>query len=336
MHRLLASSALLLALAAPAPAQDATPAPTLRAHVVVDGELVRIGDLVDHAGAAAGIAVFRAPDLGQTGSVAASRIVEALRAHQVIAVDLKGLKEINVTRAAEAFASADAEARIAAALSAQYRFGEPGNIGVQFDRGFAALHVEPGRARDIVLSRLVFDPRSKRFDASLELPGGSRPLRLTGIAAEMTDVVTLSRPLVRGDVLRQADLLVERRPKSDATAEALADAKAVIGFAVRTTLRAGAALRRADLMKPELVGRNEQVTLIYEVPGMTLTVRGTAQDGGSEGDVVNVLNPQSKRVVQGVVTGAGRVVVTTLAPRIISQSSKQSVASLNDARRNAQ
>ena len=31
--------------------------------------LVRIGDLVENAGAAADVAVFRAPDLGQTGAV---------------------------------------------------------------------------------------------------------------------------------------------------------------------------------------------------------------------------------------------------------------------------
>lgn len=336
MRRFLAS-ALLLALAAPAAAQETNlSVPALRAHVVVDSELVRIGDLVDNAGASAGIAVFRAPDLGETGAVPVARVIDALRNHQVIAVDQKGLKEISVTRAAEAFTHANAEARIAAALSAQYRLGEPANVGVTLDRGFAALQVEPGRARDIALSRLVYDARSRRFDATIEIPGQSRPLRLTGIAAEMIDVVTLARPVARGDVLRSADIAVERRPKADAMADALPEASSVVGLAVRSNMRAGGILRRADLMKPELVSRNEQVTLVYVVPGMTLTLRGTAQDAGAEGDTVNVLNTQSKRVVQGTVAGPGRVVVTTLTPRILSQSSKQSVASLNGARRNAE
>ena len=42
-------------------------------------------------------------------------------------------------------------------------------------------------------------------------------------------------------------------------------------------------LRAADLMKPELVQRNETVTLTYEMPGIKLSVRGKAIEGGAEG-----------------------------------------------------
>ncbi len=69
-------------------------------------------------------------------------------------------------------------------------------------------------------------------------------------------------------------------------------------------------------MKPELVQRNETVTLVYQVPGITLTVRGKAVEGGAEGDVIAVLNEQSKRTVQGVVAGPGRVIISTGTPRL--------------------
>ena len=55
-------------------------------------------------------------------------------------------------------------------------------------------------------------------------------------------------------------------------------------------------------MKPEIVQRNEAVTLVYEVPGIVLTMRGKALEAGAEGDIVNVLNVQSKRTVQGTVS----------------------------------
>ena len=69
-------------------------------------------------------------------------------------------------------------------------------------------------------------------------------------------------------------------------------------------------------MKPEVVQRNDAVTLIYEVPGVTITARGKAVEAGAEGDIVNVLNEQSKRTVQGVVTGPGRVTVSNKVPRL--------------------
>ena len=56
----------LIALASSANAQT----PSLRPTVLVSGDLVRIGDLVaDVETEKADIAVFRAPDLGETGSV---------------------------------------------------------------------------------------------------------------------------------------------------------------------------------------------------------------------------------------------------------------------------
>jgi flagella basal body P-ring formation protein FlgA len=63
-------------------------------------------------------------------------------------------------------------------------------------------------------------------------------------------------------------------------------------------------------MKPELVHRNDTVTLIFEVPGILLTIRGQAAESGAEGDLISVLNLQSKRTVQGIVTGIGQVRVT--------------------------
>ena len=62
-----------------------------------------------------------------------------------------------------------------------------------------------------------------------------------------------------------------------------------------------------DLIKPQVVQRNEAVTIDYEVPGIMLTVRGKALEAGAVGDVVGVLNIQSNRTVQATVIGPGRV-----------------------------
>src|SRR6187551_422867 len=70
-------------------------APVLRADVQVSGDLVRISDLIDKAGSAGQIAIYRAPDLGTTGTLPVAQVLNTLRAHQVIGVDTGGLKEIS-------------------------------------------------------------------------------------------------------------------------------------------------------------------------------------------------------------------------------------------------
>jgi flagella basal body P-ring formation protein FlgA len=84
----------------------------------------------------------------------------------------------------------------------------------------------------------------------------------------------------------------------------------------RHQLRAGQALRVADLAKPDLVQRDQTVTLIYESAGLYLTIRGKALEAGTEGDVVSVLNLQSKRTVSGTVIGRGQVSISVATPRL--------------------
>src|SRR6266550_6514544 len=97
---LLLAIALLIATA-PASAQtrdEILATPVLRANITVASDLVRIGDVIDNAGSAAQIAIYRAPDLGTTGSLPVAQLLTALSAHQVIGVDTRGLTAISVTR----------------------------------------------------------------------------------------------------------------------------------------------------------------------------------------------------------------------------------------------
>lgn len=313
----------LAAFAGAAAAADgalAPPAPALKREVSVAGSLVRIGDLIENPGAAANIPVFRAPDLGETGTVQTSRVLEAVRAHGLVLIETGDISEVVVTRASRAITAKDIEARIARALAGKGRIDAPGRLVINFDRPVRTLHVEPGATSELRVTRLAYEPNSGRFDVSFELPGSAvarrLPLQFTGTAVETADAVVLMRPLARGEVVAADDVASERRPKSEVGMDTAAAAD-IVGMAARRALPAGQIVRARDLMKPQLVQRNQPVTLVYQAPGMLLTVRAKAMETGAEGDLVTVFNGQSKRSVQGVVSGPGRVTVaavTALAP----------------------
>ena len=75
-------------------------------------------------------------------------------------------------------------------------------------------------------------------------------------------------------------------------------------------LRAGEVIATADVEQPRVILRGDLVTLQYSRPGLMLSARGRALGDGAKGDIVSVLNEQSKRTIQGVVTAAGTVAVT--------------------------
>ena len=301
------------------PIEPPAPAvPTLKASVTVSGEIVRIGDLITNAGVVSEIAIFRAPDLGATGVVPAARVLEAVRPHHLIGINTADVTEVAVTRAARAITTSDVEARIARFFAGQQGLGKAENLVVQFDHDVRALHVEPNANVDLHVIRSAYEPRSGRFDVAIEVVGSAatrrQVARYTGVLFEGAEAAVLVRPLARGEVIKRSDVTIERRRKSELQNDPVGPNDLVIGMAARQPLRTGQVLRRADVMKPELVQRNETVTLVFEVPGIRLTMRGKALESGAEGDVVSVLNVQSKRTIQGTVAGTNLVVVQPNMP----------------------
>jgi flagellar basal body P-ring formation protein FlgA len=312
-----------------APSTLRSTAPAFKPAATITGEFVRIGDLVENAGAAANIAIFRAPDLGETGRVAIERVMDAVLPHELFNVEARGLTEIVVTRASRPITAADIEARITQALAERQRSTDASNFTLTFDNAPRSIHVEPGT--DLRIARLTFEQRSGRFDAVFERPGTTRNLlRFTGAYVETFEAVALTRPVAANEVVRAADIATVRRPKTEFAANIITNTEQAIGLAARRAMRPGDVLRQTDLAKPELVARNDNVTITFQVPGITLTMRGKAIEGGSLGDTVNVLNVQSKRTIQATIAGPGHVIVmatslvsitpTTTAPRLAAQT----------------
>lgn len=324
MIRFALTAALLLATASHAVAIEplSPPVPRLKDTVIVSAEVVLIGDLIDNAGPAANIPVFRAPDLGETGTVEVSRIAAALRPHQIVRIDTRGLHEVTVMRLSRAIPAVEFENRLLYAVAGRYGLGDARNLSLALDRPLQAVHVEASLTTELAVTRLNIDPRSGRFDALFELPGSMArrlPLRITGTVNETVEVAVLTRTLARGDVIKASDFTVERRRKAEFLSSAMPASQAV-GLAAVRPLRAGELLRTTDLTKAEVVRRNQTVTIVYQAPGITLTVRGKALEAGAVGDVINVTNLQSNHVVQASVDGPGRVTMAAVASAVVLAS----------------
>jgi flagella basal body P-ring formation protein FlgA len=324
-------TALLLAAPAAARAQekeDAVATPVLRGQVTVESDIVRIGDVVENAGTAAQIAIYRSPDLGTTGTLPTAQIISALQAHQVIGVDTRDIKLVTVTRLARNIDSREIESRVAHAIEHRGGLGDAANLSLTFDRDVQDVRLDAWNNGDLQPVQVRYEPRNGRFDVSFEIGNdinsARTKLRFSGVAIEMLDAAILTRNVERGDVLKASDVVIERRPKAEVGSDAASRGHAV-GMQMRKGVRAGQALRVADLGKPDLVQRDDNVTLIFEASGIYLTARGKAVDSGTEGDTVTVLNLQSKRTISGTVVGRDQVAISIATSRFPAADTAASI-----------
>jgi flagella basal body P-ring formation protein FlgA len=161
------------------------------------------------------------------------------------------------------------------------------------------------RPAELVLQTFSAEPRG-RFRGSLHVrldTGEESTIALVGRARTLVSIAVPARRVERGQQITPEALAVRWVPDGPAAAEAVRDLQEVVGREARRTLVAGRAIRDSDLTTPRLVQRGEAVTIFYESVGLQVRTVGEALDGGSEGDAVRVVNPDTRLVRRGVVAG---------------------------------
>lgn len=297
--------------------------PALKPAVSVAASVVAIGDLVANSGSKSEIALFRAPDLGETGTVSAQDIINAAAAHGLTNIDTGGLAYVSVTRAGRAVTADEMRAPLTAALIAKAGLDEPDALGIELDPSFAVVHLPVEADGEIEIQDAVWHPEREAFDAALvirRIDGRDERRAIRGRAIETVPVVMTSRAIARGAVISDADIVTERKPKTEARNASDLLAVDIIGKEARRTLREGQPVRSSDLSEPTLVKSGAAVSVVLKSGGMTLTATAQALRDGKMGETIQVMNVQSKRSLQAIVTGQNEVTVNS--PRAIVSAAK--------------
>lgn len=171
---------------------------------------------------------------------------------------------------------------------------------------------QSARATEIAVREPYHDPASGRFYAFLVGTVGDAPrfrLPVRGRVRPMQEVPVPTRVIAQGERIAADDLELRSMRASRLPRASVVDPDRLIGAEARRRLAPGRVLTERDFGTPLLVRRGEPVRLIYTRPGLRLSALGTAQDDGGLGTLVQVRNPDSRRRVQGVVTGPDEVTV---------------------------
>lgn len=139
-------------------------------------------------------------------------------------------------------------------------------------------------------------------------------------AAATVEVLTYARSLAAGEMVGPSDVVWTEVQAHQAPADAPGDAEAVIGLAARRALRAGTAVRPADLSAPRVIARQDMIEVIYAAGGVTLSLQARALEDATAGEAFRAQNIQSGRTLEVVAAGPGMAVVGPEARALRAQS----------------
>lgn len=275
---------------------------TLKSQAVVSADVVTLGDLVNGAGSKAGVALFRAPELGKVGTIRAESIARAMLELGINDFAAHGLSAVVVSRPAKEINSDAIRLAVRKAL-----IKLDGSLSDDAVVNFANEPQSTIIPRDAELSVDVDQFEIERGVFALTVRAGSQAIQLKGVIESRVMVPVLVRAIGRGDVIGPNDYVVEPRSRRSVPAGQLVDPAALPSLVAKRALKTGQLVAAADMSGRDLVERNQKVTIVYQQPGITLSLTGKAVTSGAQGAVVQVQNVSSKRTFDAVVTGPATV-----------------------------
>ena len=123
------------------------------------------------------------------------------------------------------------------------------------------------------------------------------------------EVLTLARPLKRGDIISRADVTLTRQTHSRDGMAYLNDPADAIGKQITRSMGAGTTLLAHMIANPLLVRRGDTVPVVVAMGRLQVRSTAEALNHGSVGDVVRLNNPRSGRTVEGRVQTDGTIAV---------------------------
>ena len=284
-------------------------AASLRDEVSIEGEEIRLGDVFDGLSAhQAAVAIARAPGLGRQIVLDATWASRVARAYGVDYRPDSPYEQITIIRVGHLIPAAVVEEEVAKLV--RDRLPE-GRIDMQFDAP-ADLHVPAEMAPTVSIQDFRLEPNSGRFTATIRAPAtGDVYLRHTvsGRAESLVQVPVLADRLRSGAVIGPSDLAWIELPSSRVPLDVATSEDDLVGMSPRRVLGSDVPVRLGDLRPPVVVGRGQRVTMNVRYGVLSVTATGRSLEDGAMGQFIRVVNIDSNRTVEALVTGPNQVAV---------------------------
>jgi flagellar basal body P-ring formation protein FlgA len=282
---------------------------TLRDRIMVDDDVVRLGDLFQEQLSDGDVAVAQSPKAGQTLTLDARFLQQVARAYRLSWKPAK-YQKVTIGRMSQRVTAP--MVRDAIAVAVQERMGSSSDLDIALDGGDLELDLPTDVENSVSVSAINFDPHSNRFAAILVAPADGPPViqrNVFGTVYEMAQIPVPTRLISAGDIIAADDLEWQPVHLTRLSGNSLTDAEQLVGRMAKRPLKAGQILRQSDVAVSPVIRKNDLIRLVVKTGQMTLSVQGKALQDAALGQTVRVVNVNSNRQLTGTVIDAGTVAI---------------------------
>ena len=141
---------------------------------------------------------------------------------------------------------------------------------------------------------------------------GASEIRRIWVTAEIAiymDVPVARRPIRAMETLKAADFEFRRQDMASMPSDTITSVPEFHGAIAIRAISPGSMVRKSDVKFPYLVKRGHLVHISARSGGLSITAIGKSLDAGRKGDLIRVINIDSKKPVHARIVGASSVEV---------------------------
>lgn len=282
----------------------------LRTNIMVDDDVVRLGDLFMESLSVGDTPIAQAPAPGQTLSFDARFLSQLARAYRLDWQPDSKFEKVLVGRLSQKVAAATVIDALSAAI--HERSANDARMDLVVDGGDVEFILPTDVAASVGVQSLQYDPTSQRFAAILVVPAeGPTALQrhVSGSVYETIDIPVLNHAVGAGTTVQEADLQWISVRTDRLIGNVITDSRQMVGMTTKRPLRTGQMLRGSDLVMTPAIRKNSLVTLALQSGQMNLTVTGKALEDAAIGQSIRVININSKKELMGIVQDPSTIVI---------------------------
>jgi flagella basal body P-ring formation protein FlgA len=254
-----------------------------------------------------------APPLGQTIFFTRDQVIALARTNLagLDATNWTGPARVRVSRRVRLLEESEMTGLLAAALQREY-VKDMGELELRFASPWLAVTV-PDEPLSVTITQMPAAGVNPNFLAGFELWNGKERVGhwQTVLQSRVWREMPVARsPLARGGLLRDADLVMERRDMLALRDVVLQVSKDDPSLALVENVAAGLPVPNRAVRPRPLVKRGELVDGVFEQGSLTISLKVEILEDGLLGQTVRVRNPKTRRELTGKVQDEETIRIT--------------------------
>ena len=170
----------------------------------------------------------------------------------------------------------------------------------------------PTGKKDLIYKIMGSNQRAGRVPMILEIRINDqfqKRIRINTKVLVKQKIIKTSRAVKRGEIFSINEIKEETIKTERPNKNAIKNLNYILGYEAVRNLPSGATIQTNFLKKPPLGKRGKKIMIMAKKGGMTITAPGILKQDGYKGEIVQVLNIDSKKIIYGNLVDSNTVTV---------------------------